>query len=306
MQVAGLLPHADQIRHHGGKKTRPQEALPQGCALGDQRAGVADGLQIVDVVHVAGGQIHAVRQRQAGADQHLHGAAEGGAGALDRQVAYNGGLASQPAEKVLALVGPVKQDAAHDQRHQHQQRHPPPGLEPFADRHHAPRELGQLRVHILKGFEEVGDDLRHHHDQHHDHDHDQHAGVDHGAGHLALGALAAVEIKLHLAEGFLQIAGGLARRHHVHQNGGKDLGMAAHGSCKRFALFHVRLHFADRGAELFIAGLLPQHGQHGGNGNARPQDGDELTAEHRHVLCLGVAEERDLDIAVEGGLLLNV
>ena len=82
--------------------------------------------------------------------------------------------------------------------------------------------------------------------------------------------------------------------------------MAAHGSSKRFALFHVRLHFADGGAELFITGLLPQHGEHGGNGNARAQDRDELTAEHRHVLRLGVAEERDLDIAVEGGLLLNV
>ena len=211
MQVAGLLPHADKIRHHGRKNTRPHEALPQGGTLGDQGARVADGLQIVDVAHVAGGEVHAVRQRQAGADQHLHRAAEGRAGGLDCQVAHHGRLAGEPAEKVLALVSPVKQDAAHDQRHQHQQRHPPPDLEPVAHRHHAERELWQLRVHILKGFEEVGDDLRHHHDQHDDHDHDQHAGIDHGAGHLALGALAAFEIKLHLAEGFLQIAGGLAR-----------------------------------------------------------------------------------------------
>ena len=82
--------------------------------------------------------------------------------------------------------------------------------------------------------------------------------------------------------------------------------MAAHGSSKRFALFHVRLHFADGGAELFIAGLLPEHGKHGRDRHARAQDGDKLTAEHRHVLRLGLAEERDLDIAVEGGLLLNV
>ena len=82
--------------------------------------------------------------------------------------------------------------------------------------------------------------------------------------------------------------------------------MAAHGSSKRFALFHVCLHFADGGAELFIAGLLTEHGKHGRDRHARAQDGHELTAEHRHVLRLGLAEERDLDIAVEGGLLLNV
>ena len=75
--------------------------------------------------------------------------------------------------------------------------------------------------------------------------------------------------------------------------------MLTHGACKGFALFDTGLHITNGCSKLGVFGLLTKHGENIGDGNACTQNGTELTAENRHILCCGVAEEGELNVLVQ-------